>query len=310
MAEQKAKPLYDKFHNINLDYLKETVNSGKVSIEKIEKLLDYWEIRIADSKDLLYHNYFEYYLLFESIHCVFLSTFVYEMNSKEMKHQYGIISSAVIEIIERVESRNIKDYLLNRKNGLSEEFGFQGDQLRTWLRAVEFGNTVYLIGAIYPSGLDINKNLHRFENVLKHFYLPEIFEPDLRTLPLFSELNKDIVKKIEKYLQYKKPITFTVFRFEGFHKYIKLAGEYFGREIISELVKQITSKLKQDDTCYVLSPREYLIVSVNCEKSILENRFYKETFQVKSLLLNYEVKFTTRRLPINDLSLIWNEIVP
>ena len=310
MAKQKAEPGYDKFHNINLDYLRETVNSGKVSIEKIEKLLNYWKARITDSKDLLYHNYFEYYLFFESIHCGILSTFVYEMNAKEIKHQYGIIYSAVIEIIERVESQNIKDYLLSRKNGLSEEFDFQGDQLRTWLRAVEFGNTVYLIGVIYPSGLDINKNLQRFENVFKHFYLPDIFEPDLRTLPLFIEVNKDIIKKIEKYLQYKKPVTFTVFQFEDFNKYIKLAGEHFGREIISELVKQITGKLKQDDTYYVLSPREYLIVSVNCEKSILEQRFHRETFQIKSLLLNYQVKFTTRRLPINDLSLIWNEIVP
>ena len=291
MAERKAEPRYDKFHDINLDYLRETVNSGKVSIKKIEKLLDYWKAKITNSKDLLYHNYFEYYLFFESI-------------------QYGIISSAVIEIIERVESRNIKDYLLSKKNGLSEEFDFQGDQLRTWLCAVEFGNTIYLIGVIYPSGLNINKNLQRFENVFKHFYLPNIFEPDLRILPLFIEVNKDIVKKIEKYLRYKKPVTFTVFQFEDFNKYIKLAGEHFGREIISTLVKQITDKLKQDDTYYVLSPREYLIVSVNCEKSILEQRFHRETFKIKSLLLNYEVKFTTRRLPINDLSLIWNEIVP
>ena len=108
----------------------------------------------------------------------------------------------------------------------------------------------------------------------------------------------------------KKPVTFTVFRFENFQKYIELAGEYFGREIISELVKQITTKLKQDDTCYVIAPREYLIVSVNCEKSILEKRFHREIFQIKSLILNYDVKFTTRRLPINDLSLIWNEIIP
>ena len=219
MAEQETVRLYDKFHNINLDYLRETVNSGKVSIEKIEKLLEYWEIRITESKDLLYHNYFEYYLFFESINCGILNAFVYEMNAKEIKHQYGIISSAVIEIIDRVETQKMKDYLVSRDIGLTEDFNFQGDQLRTWLRAVEFGNTVYLIGVIFPSGLDINENLSRLENVFKRFYLPDIFEPDLRTLPLFTELNINIVRKIEKYLTEKKPVTFTVFRFENFQKY-------------------------------------------------------------------------------------------
>ena len=88
------------FHRIDLSYLENLVSDGKISTEISEKLLNYWGSRLREPEDPLFSSYFEYYLFFESVNSGMLTAFVFDATNSIVRHQYGIMANAIVDILE------------------------------------------------------------------------------------------------------------------------------------------------------------------------------------------------------------------
>lgn len=297
---------YRDFHKVNLTYLEELISSGSLSEEVASKLLDYWQLRFEDERDPFYSDYFEYYLFFEAINAGVLLVFIYESSEKKVLHQYGIMLSAVPEIIRFTQA----DHKESQGRNIAEfsDFNFQGSQYTLWRRHIQFENNDLFLCAMLPRNLKVAARLQRIHDVFLRYYLPESLHADRRFMDFFSALNQHIIQKITPVIADNRPVTFTYFKFEEYDKYISFAGENFATVLVKELTREITNRLKQEDRCYIINPREYLIVSLNCEKEIMEKRFHRLIFQIKSLILGYRVRYTTWKMPITGLPKIWKEI--
>lgn len=292
--------LYADFHMIDLSHIRDLLKTGRLSPRLTEKLLSYWELRLQDSRDPIFHEYIEYYIFFESVRAGILNVLFFDISTGKIMHNYGIFSSAGPGILRHITATpNLPE--ISRYVILEESYNL-------WIEKVDYLKKQYIIAAVFPEGHEIREHMRRMSLVFRRYYLPGVFENDDRYNNAFSHAEEEILKKIKPVLQMGQPVTFSRFVFEPLEKYVKLAGENFAQELVNELYMEITEKLKHDDKCYVLSPREYVIVSVNCEKEIMEKRFYRAAFHSKSLLLSYKSDFLEFRKPVADLSVVWQNL--
>ena len=303
--QNQVEALYGNFHQISLDYLHDIHKTKSLSSGLLEKLLNYWELRLSDQRDPLYYYYFEYYLFFESINSGIVCSFIFNEQNNRIMHQYGVLTSSIPDIIKR-----LKEQIQNDSSAQPDlEYKTSDDTLSLWFKRIRFRDGNFILAALFPANVNIHARLTRMEKVFVRFYLPDSLHPENRFHDFFSRINEQIVPQISPFLEEGKPVTFTYFKFERFQKFVTIGGESFAAELITGLAYELTSHLKKSDRCYVLNPREYLIISTNCEKEIMQKRFHRMIFQVKSLILNYKVRYTTWRIPIEDVALHWKDIV-
>lgn len=300
----KIQTQYRNFHEISIDYLKKIIQTQSVPEPVLAKLLQYWESRLSNKEDPLFNDYFEYYLFFEFINSGILCSIIYDEKRKQIQHQYGILSDAISDILEKVNAISKR-----KQNRFIYPYIHNDHEFSMWLKRITSFDKSYLLVSIFPKNLNIEKRLDRFERVFVRYYIPDSLRPEKRFYHYFSNLKNKLIPDMNKFLIKKEPVTFTYFKFQSFNKYIYIGGESLGAELITGLAYQLTSRLKSGDRCYILNPREYLIVSFNCEKDIMEKRFNKLIFQVNSLILNYNVNYFTCRKKIDDIADYWSEII-
>lgn len=297
--------LYENFHERDLSYLKNLLSTAQINPNLAKNLIEYWEMRLDDPRDSIYHDYFEYYLFFECLNAGIIMVFIYDKNTKKVLHQYGILLGAITEIIRLTEEE------LKQEDGNIPEyvpFFFQNQSFQLWRKYIVFQQNELYLCALMPSALRPTNRLKRLQSVFLRYYLPESLKSDLRFLDSYFHINKEICQSIAPVLREARPVTFTYFRFEDFSKYIALGGENFANSIVRTLNQEITSRLKHEDRAYILSPRDYLVVSLNCEKELMEKRFHRMMFQIQTLILSYRVRYSTYNSPIVDLTPIWKDI--
>ncbi|MBV6492576.1 MAG: hypothetical protein LDLANPLL_00571 [Turneriella sp.] len=299
MAAKKG--LYVDFHKIDLSHVKALIKENKINATLTENLLAYWERRLADTKDTIYSRYIEYYLFFESIKALFFATFVFDMKTGATRHSYGIFPTLASVIYTSVKDTNTKE---------TGSLDFSHNGIEFTLHYVHSGylEDQYAIAALSLRGSAIDENLKRMLYVFERYYAPMSFSRDERKSFLFSETEKEVKKITEKTLQEKKPVTFAYLYFESLTKYVVQSGENFARELLGELCEDVHRILKNIDHSFVLSTREILIVSLNCEKEIMEKRFARKVFHAKELLLAFQIKFHTVNEPIENLYSLWTDI--
>ncbi|MCS6983930.1 MAG: hypothetical protein NZM25_02230 [Leptospiraceae bacterium] len=299
----KTSLVGQEFDQIDFSYLEALVTKYQLSPALAQNLVNYWEMRIKDPRDSIYHHYFEYYLFFESIQSGIILVFIYEKHTKKVLHQYGILVGAIPEIIRQTQEE-IDDGSISE----TQSFFFHEHHFQLWRRFIRYHDHELYLCAVLPPGPLNRDKLHRLYKIFLRYYLPESLYPDRRFLEFFPSLNQEICEKTAPALQSGRAVTFTYFRFEDLNKYIVLGGESFGEFLVNGIRDEITARLKHEDSIYILSPRDYLIVSLNCEKEIMERRFYRMIFQLRSLILSYRVKYTTYKAPIRDLTFAWKDI--
>jgi hypothetical protein len=276
------KALYIDFHKIDLGHLKDLVRDGKIDTGITEALLDYWRKRIDDKNDAIYSQYIEYYLFFESLRALFLSVFIFDMKGGGTRHSYGIFPALAPVIFSTVAA---------------------GEKNAAGLMDLE-----YTIAALALKDFTIGDNLMRLKYVFERFYLPSSFSRDSRLGLLFAGAHGVILDMINPALILNQPVTFTYLYFESLTKYVGIAGENFTRELLDELRTDVHRILKDTDRSIILSTREILVVSVNCESDVLKKRFAGAYFHAKSLLLACQIHYCTIREPVVDLHPLWNDI--
>lgn len=300
MADREG--LYRDFHNIDLSHLKAMVRENRIDETVVRLLLAYWRRRIEDPNDAIYSRYMEYYLFFEALRALFLSVFVYDMKTGTVGHSYGIfpaLSPAVYAAVSADTHSNDAGVIDFEHNGRNYSLHY----LRSGYHDQE-----YTIAALALKDTAITDNLRRLKYVFERFYLPSGFSRDDRVTPLFTHTENLVVEWITPTLARKQPVTFTYLYFESLTKYVGLTGEFFAQEMLDELQKDVHRILKETDRSIVLSTREILIVSLNCDEEVLRKRFSHAYFHAKSLLLSYQVNFFTLTSPVVELHSLWNNI--
>jgi len=306
--EQETIRLYTNFQKADFSYLKKLFNEDKISENICEKLLSYWDERISNKKDQLYLNYFDYYLFFEFIQCAVIGAFFYDLSEKKIFHQYGILNDIKSEVLKTIKKQTDFENSENEDIDETIDFLYHSETFSCKIKKISSLEKDYILITLFPKALEIKENLQRLERVFLRYYLPDSFKPDERFYPLFNNMNDVILKKINPVLEDEKPVTFSYYKFENFEKYMEFGGEFFSRQLISEIQKEFLSRMKTKDTCFILSPREYLIVSLDCEMDDIKDRFSKLAFKIKNLILAYKVKYSTFFDSMEDLSEIWSQI--
>ncbi len=293
--------LYRDFHTIDLTHLSALVREGRLDTQIAENLVAYWEKRLDDKSDAIYSRYIEYYLFFESLRALFLAVFIFDMKTGISGHSYGIypalgpaIHSAIAAALQN--DAGVVDFELNGKK-------YALHYLRSGYQEEE-----YAIAALALKDQPIAESLKRLKYVFQRFYLPSSFSADNRVALLFNDTANLISELINPALARKEPVTFTYLYFESMTKYVGLAGENFAHGLLGELQKDVHRVLKDTDRSLILSTREILIVSLNCEEDIMKKRFAGAYFHAKSLLLSFQVNFFTVRTPVIDVHLLWDNI--
>lgn len=293
--------LYRDFHKIDLAHLTALLRDGSIDAQIVENLIGYWQKRLDDKNDAIYSRYIEYYLFFESLRALFLAVFIFDMKTGVSGHSYGIypalgpaIHTAISGALQN--ESGVVDFELSGKN-------YALHYLRSGYQEQE-----YAIAALGLKDQPIAENLKRLKYVFERFYLPSSFSTDSRVGLLFTETTNMISEMINPALARKEPVTFTYLYFESMTKYVGLAGENFAQGLLHELQKDVHRVLKDTDRSLILSTREILIVSLNCEEDVMKKRFAGAYFHAKSLLLSFQVNFHTIKSPVVDIHSLWDSI--
>ncbi len=295
------KGLYRDFHRIDLSHLRNLAREKKIEKGIVQNLLAYWQRRLDDKNDAIYFRYMEYYLFFESLRALFLAVFIFDMKTGAARHSYGIFPALSPAIFEAIS------HGLNEDSGVVN-FGHGGHDYSLHYIRSGYHDQEYTIAALALKDLAIEENLKRMKYVFERYYLPSSFSRDERVGNLFPEVTNLIKEWVNPTLAEKLPVTFTYLYFESLTKYVGLAGEHFAQDLIRELQHDVHRVLKDTDRSVVLSTREILIVSLNCEEEIMRKRFANAYFHAKSLLLAYQVNFLCIREPIGDMHSLWDAI--
>lgn len=293
--------LYRDFHKIDLSHLSDLVKSGGIESAVAESLLAYWKKRLDDKSDAIYSRYIEYYLFFESLRALFLAVFIFDMKTGVSGHSYGIYPALGPAIHTAISGS------LHADTGVVD-FELNGRHYALHYLRSGFHEHEYAIAALGLKNQHIAENLKRLKYVFERFYLPSSFSRDARVGLLFTETANLISEMINPALARKEPVTFTYMYFESLTKYVGLAGENFARGLLEELQADVHRILKDTDRSLILSTREILIVSLNCEEEILRKRFHGAYFHAKSLLLAFQTNFHTVREPVVDMHALWDSI--
>lgn len=297
----ESKGLYRDFHNIDLSHLKELVRDSKIDVSVAQNLLAYWQRRLADENDAIYSRYMEYYLFFESLRALFLAVFIFDMKTGTARHSYGIFPALSTAIFSAVSGE------LGSESG-SLAFEHNGHEYALHHIRSSYHDQEYTIAALALKGSASDASLRRMKYVFGRFYMPSSFSRDERIGSLFPATAELLSGWITPVLAQGTPVTFTYLYFESLSKYVGLAGEHFARDLIEELQRDVHRVLKDTDRSLVLSTREILIVSLNCEEDVLRKRFAGAYFHAKSLLLAYQANFCCVREPQADLNSLWDNI--
>lgn len=293
--------LYRDFHKIDLSHLKALLHEGSIDAQVAENLVQYWQKRLDDKSDAIYSRYIEYYLFFESLRALFLAVFIFDMKTGISGHSYGIYPALGPAIHGAISAA-----LQNDSGAVDFELGGKKYALH-YLRS-GYQEQEYAIAALGLKDQPIAENLKRLKYVFERFYLPSSFSSDSRVALLFTDTANLISEMINPALARKEPVTFTYLYFESLTKYVGLAGENFAQTLLEELQKDVHRVLKDTDRSLILSTREILIVSLNCEEEVMKKRFAGAYFHAKSLLLSFQVNFHTIKAPVVDVHSLWDGI--
>ncbi|MCX7632683.1 MAG: hypothetical protein N2Z22_05045 [Turneriella sp.] len=296
-----ANALYSDFHTIDLTPLRTKLLEGKIPPQLAQDLLGYWQHRLGDKKDAIYSQYLEYYLFFESVRALFLAVFVIDLRTHTTRHSYGIFPALEASVQRALATAP------NSESG-ALDFEHAGHHYRLHYFRTGYHEEQLVVAALAFADADVSENLRRMRYVLERYYLPSIFSRDERLRNLFAETQNLIAQWINPVLARRQPVTFTYLHFESLAKYAAFAGEHFARELILELQQDVHRILKDIDRSVILSTREILIVSANCEEEVLRKRFAGAYFHAKSLLMAYDVHFFCLREPVVDMHTIWDQI--
>ena len=164
------------------------------------------------------------------------------------------------------------------------------------------------IFVISPMNLDTEVYIHKLKNMIVYFYLSISLEKKRTVQDLFVPINAHALYLLGKARETNQTAVLGYIKFEGMKKFIKIGGEIFANKIKKFILNSIKEKLHEKDIIYILSPRDYFLISTKNSQEYLEKSLKQIRFQMEGLLIFYKAKFFTVSEDVSSLSDIWGQI--
>lgn len=138
------------------------------------------------------------------------------------------------------------------------------------------------------------------------FFLPTA--RDIRRVDILSEAENRCHEILNDFLREGISVVLTHFRFQDMRVYFEMSGEFRSLEFMNIIDSQIRGRMGPDDIIVHLSPLSSLIFSPNVSLEEARARFESLFFQIKSLIIDYDLEFAMAdSLPIR-LGDLWREL--
>jgi hypothetical protein len=137
-------------------------------------------------------------------------------------------------------------------------------------------------------------------------YMPGLGDP--RRVNQLEVLNQRVLTVLQEELQKGQQVTLSHFKFQDLHIYLEMQGEHRTREILRGIIDYIHGNLKQKDLLVQLTPLSYIMISPGATGEQILERFRSIYFQIRSLVLEYQIHLTTISQPPIRLPEIWKEL--
>ncbi|MEQ9366811.1 MAG: hypothetical protein RIF32_21405 [Leptospirales bacterium] len=153
-------------------------------------------------------------------------------------------------------------------------------------------------------------------NLLDHEILPFarnlfFFSPGMgeaRRIDHLAILNQQALAVLNERLEQGMQVTISHFKFQDLHIYLEMQGEHRTREILRGIIDYIHGNLKKQDLLLQLTPLSYIMISPGATQEQILERFRSIYFQIRSLVLEYQIHLTTVSETPVRLGEVWKDL--
>ena len=138
------------------------------------------------------------------------------------------------------------------------------------------------------------------------FYTPGLGDP--RRIDHLAVLNQRALAVLNRHLERGEIVTISHFKFQDLHIYLEMQGEHRTREILRGIIEYIHGNLKKRDLLLQLTPLSYIMLSPGATQEQILERFRSIYFQIRSLVLEYQIHLATVTETPVQLNEIWKEL--
>lgn len=284
--------------NPSLDYLNKLEGKGLVTKELAESLLQDWTARSAKKSS----SQLEKILLHYEASLGIVAISLYDLTKDKIMLESGIKS----DLLQKVYSKAQKNGL-NVHHRIDDEFSFLYKKQKFYFKGTTLERRFYLC-VLTPPGIKVQRLTKYLGNVLEQLVIPHHQSNHRAYLPLFYYLTRDIPRKVNPYLSQNKPVTFSLFTFDLSPEYIEILGPNLARRILKEISKTTSKNLKQRDTLVAINLQNYIIISENCEKELLQERLSMLLIEIKGLVISFDLRMITLRKEIKKFTDVWRHL--
>ncbi|MBW7858694.1 MAG: hypothetical protein H3C43_10485 [Leptonema sp. (in: Bacteria)] len=129
--------------------------------------------------------------------------------------------------------------------------------------------------------------------LVRRLLLYDTSVPGRGWIDFLQNLESFVNRRSRKLIENGVPASFVHFRFHNLNRYFDLLGEAGADEMITHIEQIIRDNLVDSEMSIVLSPHSVLVLSPGSTKEQLYERFQALYFEIKSLVLDYELLIHT-----------------
>lgn len=274
------------------------IRENRVSVEFGRELLEFWRARLDDPSGLIREDFVEYCLFQESIDHGLVSATLYDTGAEKTSRHFGIFP-------EERAVEMLKQHFDFPELATQGQIFFEEQLLFFKVFPGAGGKKESSLLALSVEPLQEERFLY-FEKILTGFEMNPYDEYSYSN-NLYLYLKEELEFVLHK--TEAKEATFVYLRLENLKKYFDYAGDYFGHEVVHMALNQIYTNVSGEIICYVMQPGQYLVLCPGKTEDELKKSLRKMTIKVKSLLLSYQVNYYSTKLPVENIDVIWEELI-
>lgn len=294
---------YPEFNEINIFYLKKAVEENRVENATVIQLLDYWERELKNFRTNANVRYFEYYVLFESMHDGILNAFIYDLKENQYLFHFKPVKEIARLVFDEVESSGE-----HFDENVSEIYN-KNYRHFFWKKRISFRENHYLLGVVFLNLQSEVKTFNRIETVFKNYYLPEIFLPDERFFSYPIKLDEYMKKKPFSTLQNGKDVTAIALLFSNYKLFIHSAGDFYTEEALFDLKEDLKRLLGNESDIFALGLNCWVIFNYEKTQTEIMEILKRHIIEVR----NYMFKFNFYSVALNSLDTsfysVWKKLL-
>lgn len=317
---QAKKPDFRDSLDAGLVSLEKAVAAGKLSRQRASRLVRYWNWRVTDNQDPLYNNFYDLHLFQALVQGNCLLAFLVHPRDLKVLTWFGIEAWLMTELTGDIREKVMEIPRSHEGVWLEKSVPDEKQPWQVWVRRLSMvrnyqvsltrpdNHSEFLLFQVYYDRSGRQESIANISGLYENYYLIRSFGAEQNFADLTSFIDEELRRLIRANRQARGDIVITIFQFQPFREFFRVAGEHFAREVMAEIKQMITGLLKSEDLFFAVSPRVYMVVSPDCTEEVMRQRFKGIFFQIKSIILEYKTVFLKANQP-EDLEEIWPRLL-